>query len=745
MARRSDPPPVAIFSPFDASEIAAASGRAANAAIEADAALQEMRAIMGRFDQIHLLSRIAFLMIIGTLDPARQRAKPFIQAHEVELLQALALSHEQLAILDSAAIPEAIERLLHLAQAHTHAVQQMSLSMLSEDPKRNKVEAVLDRIRATTYTVRGPRHAYQTRAYVRALAADLDARFLAKLGFTVSDVADFMEAIAQGASDTLQALRNSAVQWMKRDDPEQMLKLFLADNVHLRDHAIIAQIEDGRIPLTQVRAALHAIFEEQLPAAFRLDWPAGAPQLDRLREHMRTLSIGFEGIDDEALTHLKLGNPVRIKPFVACADGELYLFCTQTCFANLVELIDEVAATDAGLKEDCEAFKAQWLERKLQQLVREAFPCGSTFDNAKWADADGKGGETDCIVTIDKTVGLFEAKSGRMTAPAKRGAKDRLKREIETLLVKPSRQSERFAALLRSTPEAVKLELSDGQSQIQRSNIREIFRINILFDTLGPLTAGTRRLVEAGFIDSAEPMAPTMSIFELETLFDLLPDQIARLHYLRRRAELERSVMVEADEMDLIAFYLESSFCIPHLEQTEDGFGIYGWSDRISRLYDQDGRRIATMPLKRTPFWQELLTKIEERGQPGWTRFGYRLSNVSYRDQWTVLKRREEVAKRARRVKPGQAAHSGAFDADGSNRTVIGLCVGKAVSTFGIEAHSRTTATEMARLAGAEEGLVLYWDVNDKASELRFIASYRPDCEDHLIGNTSLLGQIATP
>jgi hypothetical protein len=84
-------------------------------------------------------------------------------------------------------------------------------------------------------------------------------------------------------------------------------------------------------------------------------------------------------------------------------------------------------------------------------------------------------------------------------------------------------------------------------------------------------------------------------------------------------------------------------------------------------------------------------------------------------------------------MKPGQAAHSGALDADGSNRTVIGLCVGKAVSAFRIEAHSRTTATEMARLAGAEEGLVLYWDVNDKATELRFIASFMPDTKATLL------------
>jgi hypothetical protein len=249
--------------------------------------------------------------------------------------------------------------------------------------------------------------------------------------------------------------------------------------------------------------------------------------------------------------------------------------------------------------------------------------------------------------------------------------------------------------------------------------------VNILFDTLGPLTAGTRRLVDIDLIDEAESMAPTMSIFELETLFDLLPDQISRLHYLRRRGEMERNVLVEADEMDLIALYLESSFCIRHLEEAKDGFSIYGWSDRIAKIYDHDGARQRVVPVKRTPFFQGIISVIEKRGQPGWTRFGYRLSNIAYKDQWTVLKRRDETAKKARRLKPGQAAHSGAYDADGSNRSVVGLCVGKNVSAFGIDAHAREVATEMVKLTGAAEGMVLYWDVDDKPGDLRFIGSFR--------------------
>jgi hypothetical protein len=91
MACPSELPPTAIFSPFPPDEIASAAGRAAQAAKDAETARDEMRAILERLDQIQILGHMAFLTIIGTPDGTRRKADPFLQAHELELLQAPAL------------------------------------------------------------------------------------------------------------------------------------------------------------------------------------------------------------------------------------------------------------------------------------------------------------------------------------------------------------------------------------------------------------------------------------------------------------------------------------------------------------------------------------------------------------------------------------------------------------------------------------------------------------------------------
>src|SRR3546814_4910554 len=128
--------------------------------------------------------------------PISENHNPQLHAHELEFLQAVALSRPRSRNAGAFAMTQALDRILPLVRQHTLAVQKMAHLRLSVDPAKNKVEAVLDRIRATTYTVRGPRHAYQTRAYLRDFAAALDARFVAAMGWSATELIDCLEGFA---------------------------------------------------------------------------------------------------------------------------------------------------------------------------------------------------------------------------------------------------------------------------------------------------------------------------------------------------------------------------------------------------------------------------------------------------------------------------------------------------------------------------------------------------------------------
>jgi hypothetical protein len=718
-------PTIAMFGSFSADELAKVQSEGQAAAEEETATFRQIQHISRQFNQTELLARLAFVAIAEQSKFGSPDFKPSIFPFELELFQAVALASELRSDWDQRSIAQGVENTLALLRRNSEAFKKKSGAKLTGDRQTDRLMAVLDRIRVTMHSVRGPRHAFQTRAYLRGLAAGLDDKFKAELGFTLTTVINLLEATAFRIDKNLQGLRDISHRWMAATQPDKCLELFLEDNPDCADHLLIAEVSTRVVAISEMKGTLFAIFEEKLKAIFQLcredaDEPSAS---DALWNALENIALGFGDVKADLLEHLHLSNPVVTRPLVSDGTGNYYLFCAQSTFANLVEIIDVLAAAKPKLKAALESFKADWLEKKLNELVGAAFPAGKAHPNAKWVDLDQKPGETDCILLIDKTVGLFEAKSARVTPPARRGAHDRLRRDIKALLVDPSQQSYRFESLLRSSPEPVTFSTKQGEHEIAGADVREVFRINILFDTIGPLSTNTRRLVEAGLIDVAEPMAPCMSIFELETLLDVLPDQIARIHYLRRRCDLERNSMIEADEMDLIAFYLDGCFHMGDLEFSEDGFSIYGWSDRIARMYDHEGRRKnVDVTLKRTPMWTRLLNAIEDNRETGWTRFGYRLCETRYADQWSVQKMKEKSFRKARKVKVGQATFTGGFTEGG--KMPLAICVGNRVSEFGIYSHSQTAALSMMDMAKADQALALYWDISEPDLPYKFVATF---------------------
>ena len=727
MSRKSNPD-ILLFNDFTPLEIAEAQLQGEAAKKDFDETFQKIRNICQSFNQIELLSRLAMVGISEQKGFGTPNFNPTLHAFELEIFQAVALADNLRLDWNQSNIAQAVEDSIGLLRRNSTAFREKSLLNLSGDRRGDKIAAVLDRIRTTTQSVRGARHAFQTRAYLRDLADGLDCHFQAHLGFNISEVIAFFENTAFRMDRELGSLTSTARRWVSASDPAKCLAFFREDNRECSNHPLLSEISSRPVGLSETKGTLFAIFEENLRSIFQLkrEEAVTASGSDPLWNSFKRISLGFGDVKPDLIQHLHLSNPVGAKPLVSDGSGNYFLFCTQTTFANLIEILDELAAAKPPLTRAIETFKAEWLETKLNSIVSAAFPSGEAHSNAKWRDLDGKEGETDCILLIDKTVGLFEAKSGRITAPAKRGAPERLKRQINELLVDPSRQSARFETLLQTSTESVSFYTPSGISEIKGSDVREVFRINILFDTIGPLSTNTRRLIEAGFIDPDEPMAPCMSVFELETLLDLLPNQISRIHYLRRRCQLERNSLIEADEMDLIALYLATGFHIGEHEFSENGFSIYGWSDRIAGTYDHNGRRANTaIKLKQTAMWSRLLQAIENTGEIGWTRFGYRLCETRYADQWAVQKLKAQTFKRARRVKMGQACHTGVYSDEENRLMPIAICVGNHVSDFGIINHSQNAAHNIMMLAGTNDALVLYWDRSAPDLPYKFVATFK--------------------
>src|SRR5205823_674137 len=77
----------------------------------------------------------------------------------------------------------------------------------------------------------------------------------------------------------------------------------------------------------------------------------------------------------------------------------------------------------------------------------------------------------------------------------------------------------------------------------------------------------------------------TMSLTDLELVFELFDTACEKIHYLARRFEFERNASYMADETDLLAFYIDNGFNIGEAEYDGTPLFIYGISEQLDPYF----------------------------------------------------------------------------------------------------------------------------------------------------------------
>jgi hypothetical protein len=302
-------------------------------------------------------------------------------------------------------------------------------------------------------------------------------------------------------------------------------------------------------------------------------------------------------------------------------------------------MFERLMCADAALLRAYEGARSDVLEDELEELLRKYFPAGRVLRQLTWTDSSaGTVYENDAVVIIDRIALLFEAKSGKVSAAARRGASDRLVREIKKLMIEPSEQSARLMNLLSRSRRQHSFTTTTGEQVVDSREIDIFVRVNITFNAIGPLSSRWPELVEASLIKDAAVLAPTMGIADLDTVCELLKQQPTITHYLRRRAPFEKNASYVADEMDLFAFYLETGFNVGETEYDGTRLMIYGMSDRLNSHFRRtpSGQSRTAPTVKRTKLFSKLISTLEDRRPPRWLEISFRLLEVAFSDQETI-------------------------------------------------------------------------------------------------------------
>lgn len=374
----------------------------------------------------------------------------------------------------------------------------------------------------------------------------------------------------------------------------------------------------------------------------------------KFKDIMRSVSLSFEDLKDHNPEHFLMGNPVHESPFIRVDESTIFssMWSVMTHFS--IGLLEKFCTEDTGLRKYYNDARAKFLESSIEDLFRNAFPDAEIFAGSKWRGQDNKLYENDLLVVIDSFALVIEAKSGQVSAPAKRGATDRLFRTLQELIEEPSEQALRFIEYLKANPKQLSLGVEKGpNNRIDASRIKYYIPLGITFSHLGMTGTNLKHLIDAGVTSKKlEELATSVSLTDLEVVFDLLPLQMEKVHYLQRRRELEASIDFVGDEHDLLAWYLESGF---NFEKPDKKY-VYNMTLKSKELDNYiigsaNKEKVKKPSLQMTKWWRDILVRMEEQKFTTWAQSSYVLLNFSKNRQIYFEKKVNDLKKNMLRKK----------------------------------------------------------------------------------------------
>jgi hypothetical protein len=696
-------------------EVAAAHLAGATAADDFQRTLAELVEETTGVDSLEFLARAAMMVIINQLNQSKPEDKSDLQLFQLEIIQALALSRRHIASDPNTDHPAVTERIANLIRQNAQAYQDQAKSKVSSNPIENRRQEILNLIQRWTLAVRGARQGFQTRHYAAELAAAVNDSFRHYYGCDATEVVTALSTIISICESRIKAHMDDMRSWMMRRSARKgMLEAFIRNLDPNEKAEVTSRASTVLHDQQQLFALLWNVNEQRWAKLFRFTYvelveTAPADQRQAIISVLMQLSLPFGGITEADLQHLHLDNPIRRKPLIRLDDRNFCCVGPQILGVHFAEIIETLCEKVPKLKRAAEKARADWLEARLGSIVRKFLPHADVREQVKWSDDGGATiWESDLVAIIDKTVLIFEAKSAKLSGPARRGALSSLKDALNKLVIAPSEQSQRLKERILGANGPLSFTTGQGPLIIEAKDVRDVVRVNIVHDTVGPLSSHWPQLKQAGFVPEDADIAPTMSVFDLETVFELLPREVERCHYLARRGELERNATYIADELDLLALYSTTRFNIGEDEFDGSNLALYGLSKTLKYIHNANqGVRLSAPSAATSEFWANILNALEATRPVGWTRFGHRLLNVHISQQKQI----EKLVKRGTREtrgRPDLFFHSGATFGPAKKLQTIAIAVGAPVPPARFEQNLLACAESALEQGGQADVLILY-------------------------------------
>lgn len=374
-----------------------------------------------------------------------------------------------------------------------------------------------------------------------------------------------------------------------------------------------------------------------------------------LKNIFNRLSIRFGDLKDCEKEHIILNNPVHHQPFIIIEEDKYYSAIFGIIPHLAINLLEDLISKDENLqKKYSNRIKPNYLEDEIERLFKINFPNAIVFKGSQWIDtSNNKNYENDLLVIIDTFGLIIEAKSGQVTPSARRGAPKRLFETLKLLIEEPSEQAHKFIEYLKKNRTIHTFNNKRGEKNVvDSSKINYFIPIGITLANLGIISSNLKKLIEAGITErKISDLAPSISLTDLEVIFELLPFEAEKIHYFARRREIEDHLNYEGDELDLLSFYLENGFNIDETEyNSEIMIDLILKSKEIDPYFEgiNRGVKVNKPGLEMTEWWKDILNKLSNKKPKNWLETSFILLNSTKKNQEKFEKTLGGLKKRIR-------------------------------------------------------------------------------------------------
>lgn len=566
----------------------------------------------------------------------------------------------------------------------------------------SEVPTALEEIRSRMHThelvVRNPAYEHHHHEVMRGLFRPFENDLLSLVGFTIDDALTISRAISTRTerifSEKLKKAREGvkdtkiAVDKARRTGASETHKDGNGEELQVTEYYLELSKRSPKEIDSFLKSSMIAwiFFGAADICSFALEdltYEATVPS-ERVKAFLSLLSMTFENIPQDSSIMPSPTHPLRDRPLVRYEERFLSSAPMLLDWA-LQPALEAALKTRGGSK--WQRYHKQRHDHVLNltvEILQQVMPGATIARNLLYYDEGDQSRQTeiDAIAIYDGIVFLIEVKGADITAPARRGAPERLRRDLEEVIAESHSQALRAKDYISSKKEAVFRRTGGGPDFIMPAGVSEVVMMSVSLAALGHLTALLHADSDIGFFRNGE-YSWVVSIYDLIVIGDIIDLPPMFPHYVMRRVHTAHQGILEAhDELDIFGYYLKEGLYIDDIAeelQAKDGkagMGLLSYTGQFDEYYSYitgSRKKRTEKPAARMPAkLRQMLERLENSGLPGRVDAAMAILDLCHETRLSFMRGIEKIQKIS--LREGRISDATVFGEEGNGWGLTYMC-----------------------------------------------------------------------